>query len=947
MSDKIIIKGAREHNLKNIDLELPRDKLVVITGISGSGKSSLAFDTIYAEGQRRYVESLSAYARQFLGLMEKPDVDYIEGLSPAISIEQRKAGQNPRSTVGTVTEIYDYLRLLFARIGKPYCYNCGKPIQRQTVQQIVDSVLSLSQGSKIQVLAPIIRGRKGEYREVFEEARRDGFVRVRIDGAVHDLSTEIKLEKNKKHDIEIIVDRLVVDPKINKRLADSVETALGIASGLVLVDVLNGHPDGEHKELFFSENFACVDCSISYDELAPRMFSFNSPYGACPACNGLGTKMEVDPELVVRKPSLSLRQGAIAPWGENTNGWYFRQLEGVAEHYEFDLETPWQELSPDHQNVVLFGSNGDEIRFVYTRESKKVQAEWTSNYEGVVNNLDRRYKETESQHVRSWIEEFMQVRSCPECRGARLRKEALAVRVGNENIHKLTGMSIKRATVFFSKLSLNKRELTIAHQILKEIRDRLGFLVNVGLDYLTLDRSAGTLSGGEAQRIRLATQVGSQLVGVLYILDEPSIGLHQRDNQRLLDTLTQLRDLGNTVVVVEHDRETIESADYVVDLGPGAGLHGGDIVATGSPEDIESNESSLTGQYLSHARSIPIPTKRRKVSKGFLELKGATGNNLKKVSLRIPLGVFNCVTGVSGSGKSTLINETLYRILAKKFYRSKTAPLEYKQIKGLELIDKVIDIDQSPIGRTPRSNPATYTGLFNHIRDLFAQLAEAKIRGYKPGRFSFNVKGGRCEACQGDGLIKIEMHFLPDVYVNCEVCKGKRYNRETLEIKYKGKSIADVLDMTVSEALTFFENIPPIKRKLQTLFDVGLGYIHLGQQATTLSGGEAQRVKLSTELSKISTSQTLYILDEPTTGLHFEDIRMLLSVLNKLVEKGNTVIVIEHNLDVIKTADHIIDLGPEGGDEGGRIVAFGTPEKVARSEASHTGEFLKHEFDST
>ncbi|RMF70025.1 MAG: excinuclease ABC subunit UvrA [Calditrichaeota bacterium] len=944
MSGKLIIKGAREHNLKNIDLEIPRDKLVVITGISGSGKSSLAFDTIYAEGQRRYVESLSAYARQFLGLMEKPDVDYIEGLSPAISIEQRKASQNPRSTVGTVTEIYDYLRLLFARVGRPYCYNCGKPIQRQTIQQIVDSVLGLEQGTKIQVLAPVVRGRKGEYREVFEEARRDGFVRVRVDGTIFDLNSAIKLDKNKKHNIEIIVDRLVVGPKIASRLADSLQTALGIAAGIVLIDVLNGSAEGSARELLFSEHFACVECGISYEELAPRMFSFNSPYGACPVCNGLGTTMEVDPDLVVPNAALSLRQGAIATWKDSYEGWYANQMQAVAKHYGIDLDKPWKQLPDKQRGILLHGSNGEEIRFVYQRENKKVHAEFTSTYEGVIPNLMRRYRQTESNHVRTWIENFMNVKPCPECGGARLRKEALAVRVGNKNIRQVTSMSIKEAFAFFTNLKLTSREEEIARQILKEIRERLGFLVNVGLDYLTLDRSAGTLSGGEAQRIRLATQVGSQLVGVLYILDEPSIGLHQRDNQRLLTSLMQLRDLGNTVLVVEHDQETIERADYIVDLGPGAGAHGGYVVATGTPKEIARNKKSLTGQYISGTKTIPVPKVRRKGNGRFITLVGAAGNNLKQVNVEIPLGVFNCVTGVSGSGKSTLINETLYRILARHFYRSKEAPLPYKEIKGLENIDKVIDIDQSPIGRTPRSNPATYTGLFTYIRDIFAQVPEAKIRGYKPGRFSFNVKGGRCEACEGDGLIKIEMHFLPDVYVNCEVCKGKRYNRETLEIKYKGKSIADVLDMTVSEALTFFENIPRIKRKLQTLYDVGLGYIHLGQQATTLSGGEAQRVKLSTELSKVSTSQTLYILDEPTTGLHFEDIKMLLSVLNRLVDKGNTVIVIEHNLDVIKTADYIIDLGPEGGDEGGRVVATGTPEEIAKTPGSYTGEFLRKEF---
>ncbi len=944
MSDKIIIKGAREHNLKNIDVEIPRDKLVVITGLSGSGKSSLAFDTIYAEGQRRYVESLSAYARQFLGLMEKPDVDYIEGLSPAISIEQRKASQNPRSTVGTVTEIYDYLRLLFARIGKPYCYNCGKAIQRQTVQQMVDQILALEQGTKIQILAPVIRGRKGEYRDIFEEARRDGFVRVRVDGEMLDLSQQVKLDKNKKHNIEIVVDRLIVDPKIDTRLADSLQTALMIASGIVLVDVMNAGSNGAARELLFSEHFACVDCGISYEELAPRMFSFNSPYGACQMCNGLGTKMEVDTSLIVPDSSRSLNKGAIATWNESREGWYFTQLQSVAEHYGIDMNKPWEQLAPEQRAIVLNGSNGEEIRFVYQRESKKLNYEFSSTYEGVIPNLERRYKQTESNHIRSWIEEFMNVKPCPACEGGRLRKEAQSVRVGNLSIKEVTALSIDKCYDFFEQIQLSQREQEIAHQVLKEIRERLGFLVNVGLGYLSLERSAGTLSGGEAQRIRLATQVGSQLVGVLYILDEPSIGLHQRDNKRLLNTLEQLRDLGNTVVVVEHDQETIESADFVLDLGPGAGAHGGDIVATGTPQEIAASSKSLTGQYLAGKKCIPVPKKRRKGSGEFIRLRQAAGNNLKKVDVDIPLGVFNCVTGVSGSGKSTLINETLYRILARHFYRSKEQPLPYKEIQGLELVDKVIDIDQSPIGRTPRSNPATYTGLFTYIRDLFSQVPEAKIRGYKVGRFSFNVKGGRCEACEGDGVIKIEMHFLPDVYVSCEVCKGRRYNRETLEIKYKGKSISDVLDMTVSEALEFFENIPKIHRKLQTLYDVGLGYVHLGQQATTLSGGEAQRVKLATELSKVSTSKTVYILDEPTTGLHFEDIKMLLNVLNRLVDKGNTVIVIEHNLDVIKTADYILDLGPEGGDKGGRIIATGTPEQVARSTGSYTGELLQREL---
>ncbi len=942
-SNKIVIKGAREHNLKNIDVEIPRDKLVVITGLSGSGKSSLAFDTIYAEGQRRYVESLSAYARQFLGLMEKPDVDYIEGLSPAISIEQRKASQNPRSTVGTVTEIYDYFRLLFARIGKPYCYNCSRPIQRQTVQQMVDKILSLEEGTRLQILAPVVRGRKGEYRDVFEEARKDGFVRVRVDGELRDLSEKITLDRKKKHNIEIIVDRLVVSPKVATRLADSLQTALAIASGIVLIDFVGAGKEPKDGWMF-SENYACVACGISYEELTPRMFSFNSPYGACQTCNGLGTTMEIDPGLLIPDDKLSLTQGAISVWKENREGWYASQLQAVAEHYDIGLDEPWRDLSEVQQQVLLQGSNGEEIKFLYQRGNGKLNAEFKSSYEGIIPNLERRYKQTESAHVRSWIESFMNVKPCHECNGARLRKEALAVKVGDVTIRELTAMSISKTHSFFNTLKLTEREEIIAEQVLKEIRERLGFLVNVGLDYLSLDRSAGTLSGGEAQRIRLATQVGSQLVGVLYILDEPSIGLHQRDNRRLLDTLVKLRELGNTVVVVEHDQETIEAADYVLDLGPGAGQHGGEVVAKGSPGAIARSRTSLTGQYLAGKKRIAIPESRSKGNGQSIVVRGASGNNLANVTLEIPLGVFNCVTGVSGSGKSTLINETLYRILSKRFFRSKKAALSYEEVSGLEHVDKVIEIDQSPIGRTPRSNPATYTGLFAHIRDLFSQVPEAKIRGYKPGRFSFNVKGGRCEACQGDGLIKIEMHFLPDVYVKCEVCKGRRYNRETLEVKYKGKSIAEVLDMTVSEALTFFENVPATRRKLQTLYDVGLGYIHLGQQATTLSGGEAQRVKLSTELSKLSTSKTVYILDEPTTGLHFDDIKMLLGVLTTLVAKGNTVIVIEHNLDVIKTADHLIDLGPEGGDGGGRIIATGTPEEVAQVKGSHTGDFLRAEL---
>ena len=934
----IFIKGAREHNLKNIDLEIPRDKLVVITGLSGSGKSSLAFDTIYAEGQRRYVESLSAYARQFLGLMEKPDVDYIEGLSPAISIEQRSAGKNPRSTVGTATEIYDYLRLLFARIGKPYCYNCGKPIQRQTVQQIVDKVLHLPDETKIQILAPVVRGRKGEYREIFEEARRDGFVRVRIDGEMRDLEEEIVLDKYKKHNIEIIIDRLIINPDISNRLTESIETALQLASGIVLIQPLDG------EELFFSEHFACIDCGISYEELAPRMFSFNSPYGACPTCNGLGTTMEIDPDLVVPNKNLSLAEGAIKPWGEERDGWFFTQLRAISDKYGFNLNTPFKDLSPDIQRIILFGSQGEEVKMVYRRADGKAHAEFSTQYEGVIKNLERRYHQTPSSYIRNWIEGFMNIKPCPACHGARLKKESLAVRIGNYNIYEVTQFSVRKAADFFSRLKLTKRETQIAHQILKEINARLNFLINVGLDYLTLNRASGSLSGGEAQRIRLATQIGSQLMGVLYILDEPSIGLHQRDNKKLIQTLLKLRDLGNTVIVVEHDQETIEQADFVVDLGPRAGEDGGAIVAKGTPKQIAQHEKSITGMYLSRKKSIPIPLKRRNGNGQYLQLIGASGNNLKSIDVKIPLGVFVCVTGVSGSGKSTLINETLYPILLKKIYRGKKNPLPYKKLLGSENIDKVIDIDQSPIGRTPRSNPATYTGVFTHIRDLFSQLPEAKIRGYKPGRFSFNVKGGRCEACQGDGIIKIEMHFLPDIYVTCEVCKGKRYNRETLEIKYRGKSISDVLDMSVSQALDFFKKIPSIQRKLKTLEDVGLGYIKLGQQATTLSGGEAQRVKLSTELSRVSTGRTLYILDEPTTGLHFEDIKMLLNVLNILVDKGNTVIVIEHNLDVIKTADHIIDLGPEGGDEGGMIVAQGTPEQIAEVSKSYTGRFLKKLF---
>ena len=922
----IFVKGAREHNLKNIDVEIPRDKFVVITGLSGSGKSSLAFDTIYAEGQRRYVESLSSYARQFLGLMEKPDVDYIDGLSPAVSIEQKTTHRNPRSTVGTVTEIYDYLRLLFSRIGHPHCYNCGRPIEKQTVQQIVDAILLQPEGTRIQILAPVIRGRKGEYKEVFNQFRKEGYVRIRVDGEIYSLDTEIKLEKNKKHDLDLIIDRLVVEGDIKKRLTDSVELALKQAQGLVLVNNPNSKED-----TLYSEHFACVHCNISYEDLAPRMFSFNSPYGACPTCDGLGTITKIDPKLLIEDENLSIRDGALIPLGERQRheGWNYELLKSVANEMKFSLSTPWNKLSEEQQDVVFYGSGSKKVKLVYKRDHAYV--EWMSKYEGIVNNLSRRYRQTKSQYIRDWIEGFMNNIPCGDCEGARLRKEALAVTINEKNIRDITAYSIHEVQDFFNNIKLTDREEQIAHQILKEVRERLGFLVNVGLDYLNLERAAGTLSGGEAQRIRLATQIGAQLVGVLYILDEPSIGLHQRDNARLIETLHRLRDLGNTVIVVEHDRETIERSDFVVDLGPKAGRHGGEVIFSGLPSRITGAKNSITGLYLSGKKCIPIPSERRAGNGKILQLIGAKGNNLKKIDVDLPLGSFICVTGVSGSGKSTLINETLYAALARNFYKSKQIPLEYKELNGLEYLDKVIDIDQSPIGRTPRSNPATYTGLFTPIRDLFAQLPESKIRGYKPGRYSFNVKGGRCEVCEGDGIKKIEMHFLPDVYVQCEVCKGKRYNRETLEINYKGKNISDVLEMTVDEALGFFKNIPQIKRRLETLSEVGLGYIHLGQPATTLSGGEAQRVKLATELSKIGTGKTFYILDEPTTGLHFEDINMLLRVLNRLVDRGNTVVIIEHNLDVIKTADWIIDLGPEGGDKGGGIIVSGSPEQDPES----------------
>lgn len=933
-TDKIIIRGAREHNLKNIDLEIPRNKLVVFTGISGSGKSSLAFDTIYAEGQRRYVESLSAYARQFLGQMDKPEVDFIEGLSPAISIDQKTVHKNPRSTVGTVTEIYDYLRLLFARIGKPHCYRCGRPIARQTAQQIVDQILELGEGAKIQVLAPIARGRKGEYKKVFEDLRKEGFSRVRVNGEIKDLTEEeIALDKKKKHSIEIVVDRIVVRQETKTRIADAVETALKRAPGLVLVDV----PD-QKREILFSEHFACPDCGISYDTIEPRLFSFNSPFGSCPTCTGLGFKMEIDPERVI-DPKKSLKDGGLIPWAGRQSKWLWGVLFGICKMYKIDPDKPLGKLLKEQLEVLLYGTNGISITFPYTNRYGRTRY-FSDSYEGLIPRLERAYREAESDWAREEIEQYMSKRPCAACNGKRLRPESLAVTIAGENIMSVCALSVRDAYRFFSELALTERERLIAHQVLKEIKTRLKFLLDVGLEYLTLDRPAGTLAGGEAQRIRLATQVGSGLVGVLYILDEPSIGLHQRDNVRLLQTLKGLRDLGNTVIVVEHDEETIREADFIVDIGPGAGAHGGSIVATGTVKDICANPHSLTGQFLSGRRQIAVPPRRR-TSQNLLTIVGARQHNLKNLTVKIPLGVFVCVTGVSGSGKSTLIDDILYRSVAQKLGYVVERPGEHDAILGLEHIDKIIEIDQSPIGRTPRSNPATYTGLFDDIRKLFALVPESRARGYKPGRFSFNVKGGRCEACKGDGLLKIEMHFLPDVYVPCEVCKGKRYNRETLEVHYREKNIADVLAMTVEEALVFFENHPAIRRKLQTLFDVGLGYIHLGQPATQLSGGEAQRVKLATELSKRDTGRTLYILDEPTTGLHLADIEKLLDVLHRLVDAGNTIVVIEHNIDVIKTADYIIDLGPEGGDAGGQIVAEGTPEEVAEVPQSYTGQFLK------
>ncbi|MBI1920513.1 MAG: excinuclease ABC subunit UvrA [Geobacter sp.] len=931
--DKIIIKGACEHNLKNIDLEIPRDQLVVITGISGSGKSTLAFDTIYAEGQRRYVESLSAYARQFLELMEKPDVESIEGLSPAISIEQKTTSRNPRSTVGTVTEIYDYLRLLFARVGKPHCYKCGKEIASQTVSQMVDQIAAMPEGTKLVILSPMVRGRKGEYKKELANLRKEGFARVVIDGAQFELAEEITLDKNKKHDIDIMVDRLIVKTGIERRLADSLETALHHAEGIVKVQIVDG------PTILFSERFSCIECGISYPEIAPRMFSFNNPYGACPECTGLGTKMYFDPELVVPNPLLSIRDGAIAPWEKRLSGWYHLTLEALAKAYKFDIRTPFRDLSKSARDVILHGSKGEKIEFWWEEDGGRRHT-YRKEFEGVLNNLERRWKETDSEQVREELERYMNVMPCPVCEGARLKPEALHVRVGGINIRELCALAVTDALNFFNDLHLTDKEAEIARRILKEIRERLSFLINVGLDYLALDRASGTLSGGEGQRIRLATQIGSSLVGVLYILDEPSIGLHQRDNERLLSTLKHMRDIGNTVLVVEHDEETILEADHVIDMGPGAGVHGGEVVAQGTPAEIMKNPDSLTGRYLSGELSIPVPPKRRKAKK-FLEVFGASENNLKGIDVKFPLGVMTCVTGVSGSGKSTLVIDTLHKVLAQRLYKSREKAGAVKEVKGTEVLDKVINIDQSPIGRTPRSNPATYTGVFADIRDIFAQLPESKIRGYKPGRYSFNVKGGRCEACSGDGIIKIEMHFLPDVFVACDVCHGARYNRETLEVKYKGRSIAEVLDMTVSEALQFLGNIPKIKTKLQVLEDVGLGYIRLGQSATTLSGGEAQRVKLAKELAKRATGRTIYILDEPTTGLHFHDIAKLLEVLQRLVETGNTILIIEHNLDVIKTADYLIDLGPEGGHRGGEVIACGTPEEVARVTRSYTGQFLR------
>ena len=935
MKDKMIIKGARQHNLKNIDVEIPRDKLVVLTGLSGSGKSSLAFDTIYAEGQRRYVESLSAYARQFLGQMDKPDVDYIEGLSPAISIDQKTTSRNPRSTVGTVTEVYDYLRLLYARVGRPHCPECGEAITQQTIQQMVDVLMAQGEGAKLTLLAPVIRGKKGEHLKVLDEIRKDGYVRVRVNGETRELAEEIKLDRNKKHTIEAVIDRVVVKDSIARRLAESLETALKLGEGLVTVNV------NSEKELTFSENFACVDCGISLPEIEPRIFSFNTPYGACPSCTGLGVNMEIDPEMVVPDGTKTLGEGAIVAVSSNQGSFFMCQLKVLLERRGYSFDIRWNDLPAEVRELILQGSENERLSFEYENLFGEVKTHFTA-FEGILPMLARRHRESTSDSMREEIERYMTSKPCPVCHGARLKKESLSVKIGGLNIHEATHMTVGESRDFFLSLDLTEREKAIAVQIRKEIDARLGFLMNVGLDYISLDRAAGTLSGGEAQRIRLATQIGSGLVGVLYILDEPSIGLHQRDNSKLLEALKKLRDLGNTLLVVEHDEETMFNADHIIDIGPGAGVHGGNLVAQGTVEEIQACEASITGQYLSGKMSIPVPETRRKANGKWVEIIGASENNLANIDVKFPLGLFTAVTGVSGSGKSTLVNEILYKALAQKIYRTRTRPGEHREIRGAEYVDKIIDIDQSPIGRTPRSNPATYTGLFDSVRELFSQTPEARMRGYKPGRFSFNVKGGRCEACKGDGIIKIEMHFLPDVYVPCEVCKEARYNRETLDVHYKGKNIAQVLDMVVEEALAFFANVPKIQRKLQVLHDVGLGYIKLGQAATTLSGGEAQRVKLSTELARRSTGKTLYILDEPTTGLHVADVHRLLEVLDRLVDAGDTVIVIEHNLDVIKRADHVIDLGPEGGLRGGRVIASGTPEQLTRVEASYTGQYLKH-----
>ena len=937
MQDHIYVKGARENNLKNVDVTIPRDKLVVLTGLSGSGKSSLAFDTIYAEGQRRYVESLSSYARMFLGQMEKPDVDYIDGLSPAISIDQKTTSKNPRSTVGTVTEIYDYLRLLWARVGTPHCPICGKEIKQQTIDQIIDQVLELPEATRIQVMAPVIRGKKGEHAKVFEDARRSGYVRCRVDGIAYDLSEEIKLEKNKKHNIEIVVDRLVIREDIARRLTDSVEIASNLSGGLVVVNVV-----GEDRDILFSQNYACEDCGVSIEELTPRMFSFNNPYGACPACTGLGSQLKMDPELIIPNKDLSILEGAITASGWSnikSDGIARMYFDALAKKYRFKLDTPVKNLSPEVMDVILYGTRGEELTLHYDQPRGKGTLHQA--FEGICNNLERRYKETQSDAMRRELEDCMSECPCPTCQGRRLRKESLAVTVGGLDIDAFCRKSVTQALDFVDHLELTEVQMRIAERILKEIKSRLGFLQSVGLQYLTLSRGAGSLSGGESQRIRLATQIGSSLMGVLYILDEPSIGLHQRDNDMLLKTMQDLRDLGNTLLVVEHDEDTMRAADYIIDVGPGAGVHGGEIVAAGTPEEVMNTPGSITGEYLSGRRKIPVPRERQKGNGKLLKVFGAAENNLRHIDVEIPLGTFTCVTGVSGSGKSSLVNEILYKKLGADLNRVKVRAGRHDRIEGEEFLDKVIDIDQSPIGRTPRSNPATYTGLFNDIRELFASTQDAKARGYGPGRFSFNTRGGRCEACQGDGLLKIEMHFLPDIYVPCEVCKGKRYNRETLEVHYKGKNIYEVLEMTVDEALPFFENLPRIYNRLKTLEEVGLGYVKLGQASTTLSGGEAQRVKLATELSKRSTGRTIYILDEPTTGLHSYDVQRLIEVLQKLVDVGNTVVVIEHNLDVIKTADHIIDLGPEGGDGGGAIVCTGTPEEVAACGASYTGRYLK------